>query len=122
MYNETVIAYCQRRDTIGPLPGATHFGSAGINGDGTYMALWLSARQGRILRAAYSTIGCPSAIACGSWTAAWLAGRTLAEARALTAEAILAGLGGLPAGKTADARLTVAALASALDAEGGEGE
>lgn len=101
---------------VGPLPEATHQGTAGMPGDGPYMLLWFQVDGDRILRAAYRTYPCPAATACGSMTAALATGRSVAQILQLTAEDLTRALGGLPEGKEHCPALAIQALARALDA------
>ena len=102
---------------VGPLEGATHQGVAGTPGEGPYMLLWFEVENGRIQRAAYATYGCPAAVASGSITATLLTGRTIEQARLLTAEMIIRVLQGLPEGKEECAHLAARAVQHAFREE-----
>lgn len=56
----------------------------GVRAAGAVFALQLQADGERITRAHFRAFGAPALIAVGSWLCQWLAGRPLAEARALT--------------------------------------
>ena len=58
------------------------------------MQIMLRISEGRIARMQWLTRGCPPAIATSSWTSEEVEGWTLAEAEALTREAIAEGIGG----------------------------
>jgi len=103
---------------VGPLEGATHQGVAGVPGDGPHMSLWFVVEDGRILRSAYATYGCPAAVASGSITAALLTGRTVEQALRLTAEDIIRVLQGIPEGKEECAKLAEIAVQAALATPG----
>lgn len=99
---------------VGPLDSATHVGRIGIAGDGPHMTLWFELVEGRIKRAAWSTHGCPSSIACASMAAQILTGRTLEQALSLTSRDLDLLLGGLPDGKGACADMAIAAVQAGL--------
>ena len=102
---------------VGPLAEATHQGVAGVPGDGPFMILWFQVENGKILKAAYATYGCPAAVASGSITASVLTGRTVELALRLTAEDIIRILQGLPEGKEECAQLAATALQNAFREE-----
>jgi len=102
---------------VGPLEGATHQGVAGMPGEGPHMILWFQVQDGRILKAAYATYGCPAAVASGSITATLLTSRTIEQALRLTAEDIIRVLQGLPEGKEECAKLAETALQNAFREE-----
>lgn len=82
---------------------------------GDALKLWVEARQGRIIRAAFKAAGCVPAVACGSWLAEWLTGKSLDEARALSAGTMDKGLGGLPTASRHAPALALEALRRLLD-------
>src|SRR5580700_4682953 len=83
----------------GPLENYTHFGAAGVPGDGPFMQMWMIVNPALIARAAYKSNGCPSSMAAGSMAARLLTGLTIEKALLLTAEDLLRIMGGLPEGK-----------------------
>jgi NifU-like protein involved in Fe-S cluster formation len=89
-------------------------GTAGTPARGPFLVLYLRLVGQRIEEASFQTYGCAPAIAAGSLLAERLPGVTLAEARAWTAPAIEAALGGLPRHKRVCAELAAQALALAL--------
>lgn len=60
------------------------------------MRLSVRVEGGRIAEARFKTRGCVTAIACGSVLTEMLHGKSLEEARGVTAEALSQALGGLP--------------------------
>jgi nitrogen fixation NifU-like protein len=72
------------------------------------------APDGRIAEARFKAFGCPFTIACASFTAARVAGCTRAEAAALSAAEVAAGLE-LGADRAQAPELALAALRAALD-------
>ena len=89
-------------------------GAAGTPASGPFLVLYLRLEGERIAEASFQTYGCAPAIAAGSLLAERLPGTTLAAARAWTAPAIEAALGGLPRHKRACAELAAQALELAL--------
>ena len=83
------------------------------------MILWLVLQGDRIAKAAYSTYGCPSAIACASLTAQLVTGRTTEQALKLERDDLMVVLGNLPAGKEHCADMAIHALKSALGSADG---
>jgi NifU-like protein len=89
-------------------------GRAGKQGEGPYMTVSLWLEQGKIVKTAFETYGCPSAIACGNWLTGWARGRTPEQVSVITAGDLMRVLGGLPLGKEHTAYLAVNALNDAL--------
>jgi nitrogen fixation NifU-like protein len=114
MWSDLVQEHVSNLRNVGPLETATHQGVAGVPGEGPYMRLWFEVNEGRIVRAAYKTYGCVSAIASGSITATLLTGLPVERALLLTAEDLLRIMGGLPEGKEHYTQLAVTAIANAL--------
>ena len=114
MFSETVRRILADPAHMGEFVGATHKGVAGVPGDGPYLILWLQIVRDTIVRAAFQTYGCPSAVASGSMLATLITGRTVEKASLLTTEDLLLVLGGLPAGKEYCAELGINGLKSAL--------
>ena len=118
MYSAVVSDDFHNPRRIGPLVDATHQGTAGTPGEGPYVVLWLRLNGDLIEQAAYRTFGCPAAIASASMLAELTENRTVAEARSLCEEDIVAALDGLPEGKGHCPPLALAALRHALKAQG----
>ena len=115
MYSQLVLSLFQAPFHKGNLIGATLTGKAGIQGQGPFMEIYLIHNENVILDSGFETYTCPAAVACGSFIAKWSCGRTLEEARKITAEDLNIVLGGLPLGKEHLAALAIKALNSALD-------
>ena len=73
--------------------------------------------DGRVAEAAFRTTGCATSIASGSMAVELSTGRTLADARCITQEAILEALGGLPEESEHCALLASNTLMAALNDE-----
>ena len=114
MYSEALRDHFERPRNAGKLPDAELVGKDGTPGQGNYMVLHVKVRDDRVEEARFQTYGCPAAIASGSWVTQWILGKTLGEAAALEAGAVIHGLGGLPVGREHCAHLAVNALRDAL--------
>ena len=96
MFSEAVLDHFRNPRNAGELSGATAIVEVSnpICGD----ILKLSARivNGHIEEARFLCRGCTTAIACASFLTEQIRGRTIAEARAITAKSLSEALGGLP--------------------------
>ena len=81
---------------------------------GDIMRLSLKLDGGRIAEARFRTRGCVPSIACGSALTEMLLGRSVAEARALRREELVAAVGGLAPESQHASHLAMDALAAAL--------
>ncbi len=115
MYSDLAQEHIANPRNPGPLPGATHQGTAGEPGEGPYMTLWFLVQDGVIRRAAFQTYGCAAATAAGSITTVLLTGRTIEQALLLTARDIDLVLGGLPEGQAHCPRLAAEAIKRAFE-------
>lgn len=114
MFSETVLDHFRNPRNAGELADATSVieVSNPVCGD----VLKLSARvvNGWIEEARFLCRGCTTAIACASLLTEELRSRTLAEARAITAESLSEALGGLPPATFHGAQLAADAVAALL--------
>ena len=114
MFSEAVLDHFRNPRNAGELPGAdaTIEVTNPVCGD----ILKLSARleSSRIAEARFLCRGCTTAIACSSLLTEQLRGRTLAEARTVTAESLSSVLGGLPRATFHGAQLAADAVAALL--------
>jgi len=97
-------------------------GTVGSADCGDMLRMWVKFKEegGRkvIDRATFQTFGCQTAIAVASVATEMLAGKTIAEAQAMSGEELAAPLGALPPVKIHCAQLVEGALRSALSGEG----
>jgi nitrogen fixation NifU-like protein len=114
MFSEAVLDHFRNPRNVGELRDAssTIEVSNPVCGD----ILKLSARvvDGRIVDARFLCRGCTTSIACASVLTEQLSGRTLAEARAITADTLSESLGGLPPATFHGAQLAADAVAALL--------
>lgn len=113
-YSPTLTDHALNPRNRGPLPQANALGEAGSVRTGDALRLMLRIEGGAIAAARFETTGGGPEIAAASALTELLHGRTLAEARAVTAARIEAALGGLPHHERTAARVAAEALAAAL--------
>lgn len=106
---------------LGEMKDADAIGTVGSADCGDMLRMWVKFKEegGRkvIDRATFQTFGCQTAIAVASVATEMLAGKTVAEAQAMTGEELAAPLGALPPVKIHCAQLVEGALRSALSGE-----
>lgn len=107
---------------LGEMKDADAIGTVGSADCGDMLRMWVKFKEegGRkvIDRATFQTFGCQTAIAVASVATEMLAGKTIAEAKAMSGEELAAPLGALPPVKIHCAQLVEGALRSALSGEG----
>jgi nitrogen fixation NifU-like protein len=114
MFSELAQSTMADPQYCGPLESFTHFGVAGVPGEGPYMQIWMVIANGVICKAAYKSNGCPSSMAAGSMAARLMTGITEENTMLLTGEDLIRILGGLPEGKEECAHRAIAAVHAAL--------
>jgi nitrogen fixation NifU-like protein len=96
MYSAAVLDHFKNPRHAGELADATAVVEVTNPVCGDILRLAARVADGRVVEARFKAQGCVTAIACSSWLAEWLHGKTLAELRRLTASQISEALGGLP--------------------------
>jgi NifU-like protein involved in Fe-S cluster formation len=96
MYTNKVLDHFHHPRNVGEIAEATAVVEMTNPVCGDLMKLWVVAKDGMILDARFQTQGCIPAVACGSWLAETLVGRSFPELASITAAQIEAALGGLP--------------------------
>lgn len=117
MYSAQVMDHFQRPRNAGTLEDATAHVELTNPVCGDVLRLAVRIEKGRVAAARFKASGCVPAIACGSWLAEWLEGRTADELGALSDNEVAESLGGLPPASKHAAQLAVdvaRALARAL--------
>jgi nitrogen fixation protein NifU and related proteins len=114
MFSEAVLDHFQNPRNAGELPGATATVEVSNPVCGDILKLSARIADSRIAEARFLCRGCTTAIACASLLTEELRGRTLAEARAISADSLSAALGGLPSATFHGAQLAVDAVAALL--------
>ncbi|HUW14541.1 MAG TPA: iron-sulfur cluster assembly scaffold protein [Anaerolineae bacterium] len=115
MYSEMVIEHFLRPRHVGTIQNPDGYGEAG---GGTRCPedlahVRIRVAGGRLVEVKHKTLGCPVAIAASSLTCEMALGRTLAEAREITAEMVIEGLRDMPEHKE-DSVVAPAALQRAI--------
>ena len=82
---------------------------------GDELKLFLKVEEGRISDVRFKAYGCAAALAASSLLTEMVKGKTIEEARAITAQAVSDALGGLPAHKAHAGDLAEDAIQEALD-------
>jgi nitrogen fixation NifU-like protein len=122
-YSETVLDHFERPRNSGALDGANAIGYMTNPVCGDTLLLMLRIEDGRIEDARWQSDGCVASIAASSLLSELVRGASLADAGALTREAIADALGALPASKLHASVLAADALRRALeDYQGKQGE
>ncbi|GAA0287999.1 iron-sulfur cluster assembly scaffold protein [Rhodovulum strictum] len=113
-YSSTLTDHFLNPRNRGTLDQANALGEAGSVRTGDAFRLMLRIERGAIAAACYQTTGGGPEVAAGSALTEALIGKTLAEARTVTADYVETLLGGLPDEDRSAARVAAAALAAAL--------
>jgi NifU-like protein involved in Fe-S cluster formation len=98
-----------------PLSFVSGEGWGGTVESGRYIRIQVAVDEGRVVDAAFATVGCAPAIAAGSYTCEWAVGRTVQEALILTDDDLDRALGHIPESRRYYANLAVEALSKALE-------
>ena len=108
---------------LGEMENADAVGTVGSPDCGDMLRMWIKFKEedGRkiIDRATFQSFGCQTAIAVASVATELLAGKTIAEAQALSGEELAAPLGALPPVRIHCAQLVEGALRNALSGNAG---
>ena len=113
-YSDTVMDHFERPRNSGVLEDANAAGYMTNPVCGDTLLLMLRVAGGRIEEARWQSDGCAASIAASSLLSELVRGRPLSEAAAITREAIVEALGGLPASKLHASVLAADALQRAL--------
>ena len=114
MFSEVVLDHFRNPRNAGELPGATVTVEVNNPICGDILKLAAQMEDGRIAEARFLCRGCTTAIACASMLTEHLTGRTLGEARSITAESLSEALGQLPPATFHGAQLAADALRALL--------
>ena len=114
-YSPQLLDHFEHPRNVGEVEGADAAAEVENPACGDLMRLSLKLAGGRIAQVRFRTRGCVPSIACGSALTEMLEGKSLAEARALRREDLVAAVGGLENASQHASHLALDALASALD-------
>ena len=113
-YSDIVMDHFERPRNSGTLEDANAVGYMTNPVCGDTLLLMLRVDEGRIVDARWQSDGCAASIAASSLVSELVQDRSLAEAEAITREAVVEALGGLPASKLHASVLAADALHHAL--------
>ncbi len=114
MYSSAVLDHFEHPRNSGELPQATATVRTENPACGDILELSVKVTEGVIAEIRFRAKGCVPAIACGSRLTEMATGRTVAEALAISRDAIIDSLGGLPPASHHAAQLAVDALRGVL--------
>jgi nitrogen fixation NifU-like protein len=114
MFSDAVLDHFQNPRNAGELPDADVRVEVSNPVCGDILQVAARVEGGRIVEARFLCRGCTTSIACASLLTEQLRGRTLAEARSLTAKSLSRLLGELPAATFHGAELAADAVQSLL--------
>jgi nitrogen fixation protein NifU and related proteins len=114
MFNDLLLEHFRNPRHAGELPDATANAEVTNPVCGDVLHLAVRVADGRIADARFKTQGCVASIAASSILTELLIGKSLAEARNLTARNVSEALGGLPGATFHAAQLCADALAGVL--------
>jgi nitrogen fixation protein NifU and related proteins len=116
MYSAKVLEHFHHPRNSGEIAGATAAIEATNPVCGDLLKLWAVVRDGRIMEARFKVEGCIPAVACASLLTEMIRGKSLTELRSMTAEAIEAGLDGLPSASRHASALAISGLKQLVEA------
>ena len=114
MYSEKVMEHFTNPRNVGEIENANGVGTVGNAKCGDIMRIYLKIEGDVITDVKFKTFGCGAAIATSSMATELIKGKTVAEAMALTNQAVADALDGLPAVKMHCSLLAEEAIKSAL--------
>ena len=114
MYSEKVLDHFQNPRNVGDLEGADGVGQVGNAKCGDIMKISLKVENDVIVDAKFKTFGCGAAVATSSMATEMIIGKTLEEALAVTNQAVVEALEGLPPAKIHCSVLAEEAIKAAI--------
>jgi nitrogen fixation protein NifU and related proteins len=114
-YSASVMDHFANPRNVGVIEDADAVGEAGSPAAGRMMQLYLRVNDARIAEARFRTFGCGVAIAASSMLTELVTGKTVAEARTVTACQVSEALGGIPADKAHCPAMAEEVLRAALE-------
>ena len=118
MYSPQLIDHFQHPRNVGELSEPDASARVENPACGDIMTLQLRVASDRVVEARYRVKGCVAAIGCGSVLTELISGRTLAEVRAVSRDAIVNEVGGLPPASEHASHLALDCLRAALHSLG----
>jgi nitrogen fixation NifU-like protein len=94
-YNEIVIDHCKNPRNVGEIADADGYVLVGDPACGDWMQLWIKVDSGRISDIRFKSTGCAGAIATSSMMTVLAKGKTIAAAKRITDDDVVAALRGV---------------------------
>jgi nitrogen fixation protein NifU and related proteins len=114
MYSSQLLDHFQNPRNPGEITDADAAAQIENPACGDVLLLTMQENGGRITEIKFKAKGCVAAMACGSAVTELVAGKTIGEAKLVSAEDVMAAVGGLPSGSVHGAHLAVETLSAAL--------
>ena len=115
MYTQQVMDHFMNPRNVGEIENASGVGTVGNEKCGDIMRIFLKVEDGVIQDVKFKTFGCGAAIATSSIATELIKGKTLVDALALTNQAVMDALGGLPPVKHHCSVLAEEAIKAAIE-------
>lgn len=115
VYSEKVMDHFMHPRNVGEIENPDGVGNVGNPVCGDMMAFYIKVKNNRLEDVKFKTFGCGAAIAVSSIVSEMAIGRTLDEARNITAQLVADELEGLPKNKFHCSNLGAEALNNAID-------
>ena len=115
LYSDKVMDHFRNPRNVGVLEDANGIGEVGNAKCGDIMKMYLKIENDIVKDVKFETFGCGSAIASSSMATELIKGKPLSEAKALTNQAVVEALDGLPAHKLHCSVLAQEAIEAAID-------
>ena len=96
LYSEKVMDHFLHPRNVGAMPDANGIGEVGNTKCGDIMKMYLKIEDGIVTDVKFETFGCASAIASSSMATELIKGKPLEQVEALTNQAVVEALDGLP--------------------------
>ena len=115
MYSEKVTDHFSNPRNMGEIENASGVGTVGNAKCGDIMRIYLDIDEGHVIRECkFKTFGCGAAVATSSMATELVKGKTIQEAMAVTNQAVMEALDGLPPVKVHCSLLAEEAIHAAL--------
>ena len=115
LYSDKEMDHFRNPRNVGVLEDANGIGEVGNAKCGDIMKMYLKIENDIVKDVKFETFGCGSAIASSSMATELIKGKPLSEAKALTNQAVVEALDGLPAHKLHCSVLAQEAIEAAID-------
>ncbi len=115
IYSNKVLEHFKNPKNVGEIKDADGIGEVGNPICGDTMTIYIKVKDKRIKDIKFQTFGCAAAIASSSMLTELAKGKTIADAKKITRDAVADELGGLPSIKMHCSNLATDALKKAIE-------